>query len=174
MQLCNFLRLMGISIHAQESILSVSLISLGTRFLVGLNVSVLRHSGHKSTRRNCQVLELRPNCECCDRDLPPESTEARICSFECTFCAMWSKQNLVAFVPTVVVSLCHDPVGRRPSSQRTDRHVCVCLSHVVVLKRLNPSLQLTSQRRSSNDHIRNCDNYDMPCGPWHGSYAALS
>jgi uncharacterized protein len=32
------------------------------------------------------MLELRPNCECCDRDLPPESTEARICSFECTFC----------------------------------------------------------------------------------------
>jgi uncharacterized protein len=32
------------------------------------------------------MLELRPNCECCDRDLPPESTDARICSFECTFC----------------------------------------------------------------------------------------
>jgi hypothetical protein len=33
------------------------------------------------------MLQLRPNCECCDRDLPPESTQARICSFECTFCA---------------------------------------------------------------------------------------
>ncbi|MGE3773188.1 MAG: DUF1272 domain-containing protein [Gammaproteobacteria bacterium] len=33
------------------------------------------------------MLELRPNCECCDRDLPPESPLARICSFECTFCA---------------------------------------------------------------------------------------
>jgi hypothetical protein len=33
------------------------------------------------------MLELRPNCECCDRDLAPESREARICSFECTFCA---------------------------------------------------------------------------------------
>ena len=33
------------------------------------------------------ALELRPNCECCDRDLPPASTEARICSYECTFCA---------------------------------------------------------------------------------------
>ncbi|HYD68271.1 DUF1272 domain-containing protein [Azospirillum sp.] len=32
------------------------------------------------------MLELRPNCECCDRDLPPESPEAVICSFECTFC----------------------------------------------------------------------------------------
>ena len=32
------------------------------------------------------MLELRPSCECCDKDLPPESTEAVICSFECTFC----------------------------------------------------------------------------------------
>jgi uncharacterized protein len=33
------------------------------------------------------MLQLRPNCECCNADLPPDSTEARICSFECTFCA---------------------------------------------------------------------------------------
>jgi hypothetical protein len=33
------------------------------------------------------MLALKPNCECCDRDLPPDSTEARICTFECTFCA---------------------------------------------------------------------------------------
>ena len=33
------------------------------------------------------MLELRPNCECCDRDLPPESLDAMICTFECTFCA---------------------------------------------------------------------------------------
>ncbi len=32
------------------------------------------------------VLELRPNCECCDRDLPPDSPDAMICTFECTFC----------------------------------------------------------------------------------------
>jgi hypothetical protein len=33
------------------------------------------------------ALQLRPNCEWCDRDLPPASTLARICSYECTFCA---------------------------------------------------------------------------------------
>lgn len=33
------------------------------------------------------MLELRPNCECCDRDLPFDSPDARICTFECTFCA---------------------------------------------------------------------------------------
>ncbi len=33
------------------------------------------------------MLELRPNCECCDKDLPPEAPDAMICTFECTFCA---------------------------------------------------------------------------------------
>jgi hypothetical protein len=33
------------------------------------------------------MLALRPNCECCNRDLPPDSPEARICTYECTFCA---------------------------------------------------------------------------------------
>lgn len=32
------------------------------------------------------MLELRPNCECCNTDLPPDSAQALICSFECTFC----------------------------------------------------------------------------------------
>lgn len=33
------------------------------------------------------MLELRPTCENCNQSLPPDSTEARICSYECTFCA---------------------------------------------------------------------------------------
>ncbi len=33
------------------------------------------------------MLELRPNCECCDKDLPPDAPDALICSYECTFCA---------------------------------------------------------------------------------------
>ena len=33
------------------------------------------------------MLELRPNCELCDVDLPPRSPDARICTYECTFCA---------------------------------------------------------------------------------------
>lgn len=32
------------------------------------------------------MLELRPSCEHCNKPLPPASTEAMICSFECTFC----------------------------------------------------------------------------------------
>jgi len=33
------------------------------------------------------MLQLRPNCEACDKDLPPDAVDARICSYECTFCA---------------------------------------------------------------------------------------
>lgn len=33
------------------------------------------------------MLLLKPNCECCDADLPPDAVDALICSFECTFCA---------------------------------------------------------------------------------------
>lgn len=32
------------------------------------------------------ALDLRPNCECCDKDLPPTAADARICTYECTFC----------------------------------------------------------------------------------------
>ena len=33
------------------------------------------------------MLELRPTCEHCNKALPPASLEARICTYECTFCA---------------------------------------------------------------------------------------
>ena len=33
------------------------------------------------------MLELRPSCEHCNKALPPDASEARICSYECTFCA---------------------------------------------------------------------------------------
>ncbi|MEM7523710.1 MAG: DUF1272 domain-containing protein [Pseudomonadota bacterium] len=33
------------------------------------------------------MMTLKPNCECCDKDLPPDAPDAMICTFECTFCA---------------------------------------------------------------------------------------
>ena len=33
------------------------------------------------------MLLLKPNCECCDTDLPPDSTAARMCTYECTYSA---------------------------------------------------------------------------------------
>jgi uncharacterized protein len=45
------------------------------------------------------MLQLRPNCECCNVDLPPAATNARICSFECTFCAACVDQRLRGVCP---------------------------------------------------------------------------
>jgi len=33
------------------------------------------------------MLQLRPTCENCNVSLPPNALNARICSYECTFCA---------------------------------------------------------------------------------------
>src|SRR5215211_641191 len=45
------------------------------------------------------ALELRPNCELCDRDLPAASPDARICSYECTFCADCVERELQNVCP---------------------------------------------------------------------------
>ncbi len=46
------------------------------------------------------MLELRPNCEWCDKDLPPDATDARICSYECTYCANCVEMILHNVCPT--------------------------------------------------------------------------
>lgn len=61
------------------------------------------------------MLELRPSCECCDRDLPPESAEARICSFECTFCAHCADTVLGGKCPNCGGELVARP--RRPADK---------------------------------------------------------
>ena len=61
------------------------------------------------------MLELRPNCECCDKDLPPESVEAKICSFECTFCVSCSENVLGGFCPNCGGELVARP--RRPAAK---------------------------------------------------------
>jgi len=58
------------------------------------------------------MLELRPNCECCGYDLAPESTDARICSFECTFCAACAEITLKGLCPNCGGELVARP--RRP------------------------------------------------------------
>lgn len=45
------------------------------------------------------MLELRPGCECCNRDLPPDATNAMICTFECTFCADCAETVLKGVCP---------------------------------------------------------------------------
>ena len=45
------------------------------------------------------MLELRPGCECCDKDLRPDATDAMICTFECTFCADCAEHVLKGVCP---------------------------------------------------------------------------
>jgi hypothetical protein len=60
------------------------------------------------------MLQLRPNCECCNRDLPNESTEARICTFECTFCSDCAETRLGNLCPNCGGELVRRP--RRPAT----------------------------------------------------------
>jgi hypothetical protein len=55
------------------------------------------------------MLELRPNCECCDKDLPHESPDAMMCSFECTFCRECAESVLRGRCPN-----CGGELVRRP------------------------------------------------------------
>lgn len=61
------------------------------------------------------MLALRPNCECCDRDLPPASQEARICSYECTFCADCAETKLGGRCPNCGGNLVGRPI--RPAEK---------------------------------------------------------
>jgi hypothetical protein len=72
------------------------------------------------------VLELRPNCECCNRDLPPQSTEAMICTFECTFCRSCADDVFKGRCPNCGGELVRRPIrpadklaGHPPATQRT-------------------------------------------------------
>lgn len=55
------------------------------------------------------MLELRPACERCHSDLPPDSTRAWICTFECTFCEDCVKGPLTGVCPN-----CGGNFERRP------------------------------------------------------------
>jgi hypothetical protein len=77
------------------------------------------------------MLELRPNCECCDRDLPPESPDAMICTYECTWCRDCVENVLHGVCPNCGGNLQPRPV--RPaallvkdpaSTQRVVRESC--------------------------------------------------
>ncbi|MEJ2419442.1 MAG: DUF1272 domain-containing protein [Exilibacterium sp.] len=70
------------------------------------------------------MLELRPNCEGCDKDLPPESIEAFICTYECTFCVNCVNDLLMNVCPN-----CGGGFSPRPIRPKKERRVGVSLSH---------------------------------------------
>src|SRR6266568_2569977 len=62
------------------------------------------------------MLKLRPNCEGCDKDLPPQATDARICSYECTFCGDCVEHVLFNVCPNCGGGFVPRPI--RPQTER--------------------------------------------------------
>jgi hypothetical protein len=79
------------------------------------------------------MLQLRPNCEYCDKDLPPASAEARICTYECTYCAECVERVLHNVCPN-----CGGGFERRPIRPATERRPGVSLAnHPASAKRVH-------------------------------------
>ena len=70
------------------------------------------------------MLQLRPNCEWCDKDLPPDATEARICTYECTFCAECVETHLHNVCPN-----CGGGFTPRPVRPKSEWRPGVSLAH---------------------------------------------
>ena len=99
------------------------------------------------------MLELRPNCEWCDKDLPADAGDARICSYECTFCADCVDRHLSNVCPNCgggfekrpvrPATAWRDGVGRahqKPSDQRRSLKYDAAdiAAHVARIKDLAP------------------------------------
>ena len=70
------------------------------------------------------MLEIRPNCECCDKDLAPDSAEAMICSYECTFCALCVNDILGNVCPN-----CGGGFVPRPIRPKVARRTGLSINH---------------------------------------------
>src|SRR5438045_8664147 len=91
-------------------------------------------SGHQAVEKEPAMLELRPNCEGCDKDLPPDVPDARICSYECTFCA-----DCVDNVLHNVCPNCGGGFTPRPIRPKTEHRPGVSLApQPASTKRLRP------------------------------------
>ena len=94
------------------------------------------------------MLELRPNCEFCDKDLPPGAADAWICTYECTFCAACVENELHnvcpncggGFEPRPIrpakawregTGLAHDPPGTNRRQLSCSREEIAALSEAL-------------------------------------------
>ena len=95
------------------------------------------------------MLELRPSCEHCNKALPPDSLQARICSFECTFCADCVDQLLQGICPNCGGGFVPRPVrpaqdrrngnylGRYPASTQLRHRPVDLQAHAELVERLS-------------------------------------
>jgi len=95
------------------------------------------------------MLQLRPNCELCDRDLPPDSSAARICSYECTFCADCVESELHDVCPN-----CGGGFVARPIRPKTEYRSGTGLEHQPASTQRVHSRYSRAQIREFADGIR--------------------
>ena len=96
------------------------------------------------------MLELRPTCENCNKALPPDSPEARICSYECTFCATCVERVLGDVCPNCGGGFAPRPIrptrylGKDPASTTVTHRPVDAAVHAefsVAIRALPPNLR---------------------------------
>ena len=98
------------------------------------------------------MLQLRPTCEHCNKSLPPNSNEAMICSFECTFCKSCVESVLDNVCPNCGGGFCPRPV--RPSKNLRDSNY---------LGKYPPTSKITYQPIDPKEQVKFADKYkDVP------------
>lgn len=88
------------------------------------------------------MLEVRPNCECCDKDLAADSTQAMICTYECTFCVTCVNEILENVCPN-----CGGGFALRPIRPKTARREGLSLEH-------QPASVVRVHTKYSNEGLR--------------------
>jgi len=92
------------------------------------------------------MLEIRPNCECCNKDLPADSVEAMICTYECTFCL-----NCVDGIIKDVCSNCRGGFTKRPIRPIVARRTGLSLRHQPAsTERINTNFSLKELKEFSD------------------------
>ena len=101
----------------------------------------------RATRKNEKyaMLEIRPNCECCDKDLSPDSLEAMICSYECTFCKQCVEDVLQNVCPN-----CGGGFASRPIRPKIARRSGLSIEHQPPsTKRINTKYSISDLKEFS-------------------------
>ena len=92
------------------------------------------------------MLVLRPNCENCDKDLPVDSTESMICTYECTFCRTCVEEILKNVCPN-----CGGGFVPRPIRPKVARRPGVSVEHQPPsTERVNTKYSIDELREFSN------------------------
>jgi len=106
--------------------------TLVAHFYDCIDLFFLCYSSNTLNLTHKTMLEIRPNCECCDKNLPPSAKDARICTFECTFCANCVENVLKDSCPNCGGNFTPRPIRPEnllakhpPSSKRVTKEECV-------------------------------------------------